>query len=109
MKVPQNYMVIYPKCTARFNFIAVDAYERKSVNDEFYGLKKYLRLAFEKCSKDYDYCEKWLTWLNGKESTLLLRELFKSIGCDYWADIYNGNVIDRLDSLQCRIKALTKN
>jgi hypothetical protein len=103
MKVPQSYLLVYPKFNKMLHIIDVDAYEKDIVNAEFYGLKKCLSLAFEKCSKDYEYCDNWLKWLNNKDSTLLLRELFNKVGCNYWENIYNGNVIDKLDSLQCEI------
>ena len=71
--------------------------------DIFYGLKKYLSLAFSKCERNEEYCKEWLIWFSGKQGTLLLRDLFKKVDCDYWSDIYNGNIVDTLDSLQHEI------
>jgi len=93
-------MFVYPKMVNLKKFIGQDAIDKDTVNSEFYGLINRLSKALKKCEKNYDYCDKWLLWLNGEKGTLLLRDLFKEIGFDYWENMYNSNIIDRLDSLQ---------
>jgi len=100
---PDNYSKIYPYFNEVLSLIEKDALDNNKVDDVYHTLIKYLRIAIEKCSYNSSYCDGLLIWFSGKKSTTHLRELFKSIGCDYWESLINSNAIDRLDSLQYRI------
>jgi len=103
MIYPDNYSKIYTYFNEVLKLIDKDALDNNKVDDVYYTLKKYLNIAFEKCSYNSFYCDGWLIWFSGKKSTIHLRELFKSISCDYWDSLIYSNAIDRLDSLQYKI------
>ena len=100
---PTNYKKVFPMFQITLEILKQDALKRDRVNDSYYHLKKYIEIAFERCSTNEAYCNEWLFWFKKKESTLLLREMFDFIGCNYWKNLINANAIDWLDSLQCEI------
>lgn len=110
-KTPKNYKVVFPIFQETFKVLENHALKTDSVNDIYYHLKKLIEIAFEKCSENEDYCNNWLLWFENKKSTLLLRDLFLEINCNYCDNLINGNAIDRLDSLQFEIvkKAIINN
>lgn len=102
-KTHKNYKVVFPMFQKTFKTLEEHALKNDCVNDIYYHIKKFLEIAFEKCSTDEVYCNKWVLWFEHKKSTLLLRDLFLEINCNYWENLINGNAIDRLDSLQNQI------
>ena len=98
----ENYKIVYPMFIKLFLDLEKNALETDSVNDIYYHLKRFLNVAFEKCYRNTDYCEKWLKWFKNR-STILLRDLFSEIKCNYFENLINGNAIDTLDSLNFKL------
>lgn len=53
--------------------------------------------------KNAPFKEKYLTYFK-QGKTLLLREICKEVGFDYWKDLKTSNAIDRLDSISLQIR-----
>ena len=103
METPLNYSKVYPYFIKTLAIIDKNALESDSVDSIYYGMKNYISNAFEKCSYNSSYCDGWLIWFMGKKSTLHLRSLMNEVHCDYWAGLFESNLIDRLDSYQKQI------
>lgn len=100
---PVKYKLVFPMFQTTFKLLESEAIKNDRVNDSYYHLKKYLEIAFERCSTNETYCNDWFMWFKNYGSTLLLRNLFDFIGCNYWKNLINSNSIDWLDSLQSKI------
>jgi isocitrate lyase len=105
---PIKYKKVFPMFNIMLEILKQDALQKDRVNDIYYHLKKYIDIAFEKCSVNENYCNDWLLWFEKKGNTLLIRCLFNSVRCNYWKNLINGNAIDWLDSLQCEINKKIK-
>ena len=102
-KTPKNYRIVFMYFQETFKALEKSAIDNNMVDNVYYTLKKFLDIAFEKCSVNEDYCNGWLLWFKGKRSTIFLRGLLLEVSCDYWHSLCYSNSIDRLDSLQSNI------
>lgn len=73
------------------------ALARNEVNAEHFKCHEIVDKIIQRAHNHSDYCERAYKWLKGDECTLLLRELAREVGYDYWKNINNSNAIDRIE------------
>lgn len=103
MKTPENYKIVYPAFVNALKVIEENAIKNNNADANYYTLKKFMQIAFEKCSRNSDYCNGWVIWFTGKRSTIFLRALMNEVGCNYWNSLLESNAIDTLDSIQYQL------
>jgi len=74
---------------------------KNCIQTDYRVIKSMLEKMYEKSYTDLQYRAKSLRWLEGKESTILLRELMKELGFNYWDSVDSMEHIDLLDAISC--------
>lgn len=78
----------------------------KAINDLLVGSERALLqkvvVAAETGIRGAEYSQKVADWLEGKGSTILLREICEPYA-DYWGNLRSANLIDGIDSAAAKI------
>lgn len=93
-----DFVNVYTSFKERLIYYCLD---RKMLSSEIRSILHITEQMLLKAEYDTDYRDRVYVWMQGLASTIVLREICKIVGYNYWNDLDTANKIDTLDSFHC--------